>query len=147
MTPTYGAGGVLFDSARGDMVLLIKENEGNGSTGKVAGQLSIPMGHAHKGEGFRRTAEREFKEETGLRAEAVEFIGVFEIPNTQAVLHAYRMQNHTRSTRKGSLAPRWVLIRELLFLEQKGRLRAPTRQVVEAALRMLSSASAQQRPP
>lgn len=146
MPPIYGAGGVLFNSA-GDRVLLVRENESNGPTGRVAGQLSIPMGHAHEGEESRKTAEREFQEETGSMAEAADFIGVFKIPNTEAVLHAYLMRSYTGLLARGELVPRFVPVRDLLSLEQEAQLRAPTRQVVEAALRMLSSASAQQRPP
>ncbi len=141
MTPIYGAGGVLFNSI-GDRVLLIREKESNGPTGRVAGQLSIPMGHSIEGEEFRKTAEREFQEETGGMAEAADLIGVFKIPNTEAILHAYLMRHYTWAWARGNLVPRFVPVRELLSLEQEAKLRAPTRQVVEAALRILSPTSA-----
>ena len=68
--PRVGVGGVVVNKGR---VLLIRRGQP-----PLKGRWSLPGGLVEVGETLTQALERELKEETGLRVEPVQIIGVFE---------------------------------------------------------------------
>jgi ADP-ribose pyrophosphatase YjhB (NUDIX family) len=68
--PRVGVGGVVVH--RGHVLLVRRGQE------PLKGRWSVPGGLVEKGEGLARALRRELKEETGLKIEPLDVIGVFE---------------------------------------------------------------------
>lgn len=59
----------------GEVVLLLRDKEPS------EGKWVLPGGMVETGETAREASEREAREETGLRVEATEFVGLFDSPD------------------------------------------------------------------
>src|SRR5580698_7146145 len=68
--PRVGVGGIVVQNGH---VLLVRRGRE-----PLKGKWSIPGGLVEVGEGLRKAVQREIKEETGIRVEPLEMIGVFE---------------------------------------------------------------------
>lgn len=68
--PRVGVGGVVIDQGQ---VLLVRRGQE-----PLKGHWSLPGGLVESGEELAQALRRELKEETGLRIEPIEVIGVFE---------------------------------------------------------------------
>jgi ADP-ribose pyrophosphatase YjhB (NUDIX family) len=69
-SPLVGVGAVIIEKSR---VLLVKRGHP-----PLAGEWSIPGGVLELGETLREAAVREAEEETGLKVEPVELLGVYD---------------------------------------------------------------------
>lgn len=125
----YGAGGVLLENGR---VLVITEDETDERYGKVAGMLSIPMGRIRDGESPRRTAEREFGEETGCLVVTTQYLQEFSLPPA-GIVKIYLVEKKGGDIKKGALQPRWMPLKEFLSLAP-GKVRPPSKEAVRLAL-------------
>ena len=113
---------VALAVVRGDRILLIPHYDTD--AGPV--QWCIPGGRLGFGEGLREAAEREFEEETGLRARAGELLDVSEVVLPVRPYHSITVTFSGRDvdgeTRPepghvyGEKIPRWFDARELCSL-------------------------------
>jgi 8-oxo-dGTP diphosphatase len=69
-TPLVGVGAIIVEDGR---VVMVKRGHA-----PLAGEWSIPGGALEVGETVRQAAVREAREETGLTAEPVELLGVYD---------------------------------------------------------------------
>jgi len=69
--PSIGVGGIVFNDQ--GQILLIKRNQSPAS-----GLWSIPGGKLEPGESLVEACQREIKEETGLKVEAISIVAVVE---------------------------------------------------------------------
>lgn len=81
---------------------------------KFRGQLSVPMGGVEPGEGLEEAAEREFFEETGIRARVVLPISGSPFRVGIADVHMFVMKAAEMDNPQGELNPDWKPIEELL---------------------------------
>lgn len=144
MNAIIGVGGVLLQE---DNILVVKEDATDPTTRKEKGQISIPMGHIIPGESPEKAIVREFLEETGYEVRPVGSLGIFCVPGTNVSGHVFLVelipgQISSASNGDSLLHPQWVNVESLLLLVER-KVRPPTREIVQAALR----ASSTNRPP
>lgn len=125
MNDAVAAGALVL---RGDLVLLVQEDQSDPRYGKVAGMWSLPVGHIREGEQEQETALRETLEEAGYQVRILSDLGLFPV---NEVLVRIFVGEPILQGGPPELPVRWMQDSEILDLPDR-EVRTPTKDALHA---------------